>query len=309
MKMIAEIIDGERISGQYLVTSVSKGTNMSGSQYLNVELKDASGSINGKKWEIINGDEETFVAGNVVKVIADSLKYKENLQLKILSGELVPSNEIDANLFLKQPPVAKEELRKEFDAYVESIQNADCKAILKAIIGKIGEQLYVHPAAVSIHHEYVAGLLMHSVTMCKIAETLIPIYAADRDILITGCLLHDIGKVIEIEGPVVFHYSLEGKLLGHISILSAMVKETADELGITSEVPLLLQHMVLSHHGQHDYGSPVLPCTKEAMLLSLIDNMDCKMVALNKALDTVEPGEFSQKIFSLDGRTIYKPKN
>ena len=195
-----------------------------------------------------------------------------------------------------------------FNTYVNSVKDPDCKAILEWIIAKIGDPIYTHPAAVSIHHDYVSGLLMHTVTMADIAETLVPIYDADRDILITGILLHDIGKVIEMEGPVVFHYTLQGKLIGHISILSAMIKEAADELKIEGETPLLLQHMILSHHGQQEYGSPVLPSTKEALLLSLVDNLDCKMVALNKALETTNPGEFTQRIFSLDGRYIYNPK-
>lgn len=308
MKMISELVDGESIVAQFLVTSVSKGINASGSQYLNVELKDSSGQINGKKWELLNDDEQIFVTGNVVEIEGSVLKYKDALQIKILKAKQVTSDEIDANRFLKQPPVSKEELANRFNNYVESIKNDDCKAILKWCINKLGPNVYTHPAAVSIHHDYVGGLLMHSITMADIAVHLMPIYEADYDLLITGILLHDLGKTVELEGPAVFRYSLKGKLLGHISIMSAMIKEAADDLKIASETPLILQHMILSHHGSNEFGSPVLPMTKEALLLSLIDNLDCKMVALNKAIETVEPGEFSQKIFSLDGRVIYKPK-
>lgn len=308
MKLISELMDGERINGQFLVGSASKGTNAMGSQYISCELKDSSGSINGKKWEIAADDESIFVAGNVINVTGEALKYKEALQIKILSASLVASDEIDVNRFLKQPPVSKEELKNRFDAYVASVKNKDCKAILDYIINEVKDTLYEHPAAVSIHHDYVSGLLMHTVTMADIAKNIIPIYDADYDLLITGILLHDIGKTIELEGPVVFKYSLEGKLIGHISIMSAMIKEAGEKLAITSEIPTLLQHMILSHHGQYDFGSPVLPLTKEAMLLSLIDNLDCKVVALNKALETTNEGEFTQRIFSLDNRSFYKPK-
>ena len=146
-------------------------------------------------------------------------------------------------------------------------------------------------------------------TMADIAAYLCKIYDANYDLLITGCLLHDLGKIIELEGPIVYKYSLEGKLLGHISIMVAELKKAAEELKITSEVPLLLEHMVLSHHGQPDFGSPVLPSTKEALLLSLIDNLDSKMVVVNKAIADVEPGNFSNKVFPLDNRAFYKPKN
>jgi len=308
MKLINELLEQERINMQFLVNNAAKGTNAMGSQYITCELRDSSGTINGKKWEISPEDESIFVAGNVINVVGETLKYKEALQIKILKADLVPTEDIEVSRFLKQPPVPKEELMNRFYRYVESIKNPDCKAILDNIIDKVSPNLFDHPAAVSIHHDYLSGLLIHTLTMADIATTLVPIYDADYDLLITGILLHDMGKTIELEGPAIFKYSLEGKLIGHISILSAMIKETADELKLTGETPLLLQHMVLSHHGQHEFGSPVLPLTKEAMLLSLVDNLDCKMVALNKALETTKEGEFTSKIFSLDNRMFYNPK-
>ena len=116
------------------------------------------------------------------------------------------------------------------------------------------------------------------------------------------------GKTIEFEGPVIYKYSLEGKLLGHISIMVSEIRRAAEGLKITSEVPLLLEHMVLSHHGSNEFGSPILPLTKEALLLSLIDNLDSKMVFTAKALEGVNPGEFTNKLFPLDNRMMYKPK-
>ena len=145
--------------------------------------------------------------------------------------------------------------------------------------------------------------------MADLAAYLCPIYDVDHDLIITGCLLHDMGKLVELEGPIVYKYSTEGKLLGHISIMVAEIRKAAEALKLTSEIPLLLEHMVLSHHGQPDFGSPVLPLTKEALLLSLIDNLDSKMVVVNKALSEVEPGGFSNKVFPLDNRSFYKPKN
>ena len=144
--------------------------------------------------------------------------------------------------------------------------------------------------------------------MADLANYLCPIYDADHDLLITGCLLHDMGKIVELEGPIVYKYSTEGKLLGHISIMAAEIRKAGQELKIDSEIPMLLEHMVLSHHGQQEFGSPVMPLTKEALLLSLIDNLDRKMVVVNKALAHVEPGAFSTKVFPLDNRSFYKPK-
>ena len=116
------------------------------------------------------------------------------------------------------------------------------------------------------------------------------------------------GKTIEFEGPVVYKYSIEGKLLGHITIMVSEIRRAAEGLKITSEVPMLLEHMVLSHHGYPEFGSAIMPLTREALLLSLIDNLDSKLVIVDKALENVKPGEFSNKIFPLDNRMMYKPK-
>ena len=308
VKMISEFTDHDHIEGQFLVGSVSKGVNTTGGSYFSLELRDASGVITAKKWDATLQDEEIFVAGNVVAIVGETNRYKDVLQLKILSAEVVALEDIDVAKFVKAPPVPKEELVKRFNDHVASIKNEDCQKILQYMINKFGDKIFTYPAAVSIHHEYSSGLLMHSITMADLANYIAPIYEADHDLLITGCLLHDLGKIIELEGPIVFKYSLEGKLLGHISIMAAEIREATHQLGITSEVPLLLEHMVLSHHGQQEFGSPVMPLTKEALLLSLIDNLDSKMVLISKTVAEQEPGTFSQKVFALDNRSFYKPK-
>lgn len=306
--MIGEFADGMRIKGQYIVSNLSKGINVSGMQYLNVELKDASGVIAAKKWESTAQDELLYAIGNIVNVEGEVIKYKESLQLKILAASEVPLDEVDVSNFVKKPPVPREELIERFNYYVNSIKNPDCKALLEYFIKKFTPKLFDYPAGVSVHHEYGSGLLMHSTTMAKIAETLIPIYDCDYDMVMTGILMHDMGKTIEFEGPAVYRYSLEGRMLGHISIMVSEIRMAAEKLNITSEVPMLLEHMVLSHHGEPEFGSPVPPLTKEAMLLSFIDNLDSKMVIANKALEGVEDGTFSQRIYPLDNRCLYKTK-
>ena len=308
MKMISEFTDHDHIEGQFLLGSVSKGVNATGGSYFSVELRDASGQITAKKWDATLDDEQIYVTGNVISVIGETNKYRDALQLKILSASVVPLEEIDVDRFVKAPPISKEELINKFNNYVKSIKNEDCQKLLKYMINKFDDKLYNYPAAVSIHHEYSSGLLVHSLTMADIAAMLSPIYDADYDLVITGCLLHDMGKIIELEGPIVYKYSLEGKLLGHISIMCAEIRKAAEELKITSEVPVLLEHMVLSHHGQQEFGSPVMPLTKEALLLSLIDNLDSKMVVVGKATEDLEPGSWSTKVFPLDNRSFYKPK-
>ena len=308
MKMVSELNDHEHVEGQFLVGSVSKGVNTVGGSYFSVELRDASGTITAKKWDATLEDEQIFVTGNVISLTGETNKYRDQLQLKILTAELVALEDIDVARFVKAPPVSKQELINRFNAHVASVKNEDCLKIINYFLEKFGDNIFSFPAAVSIHHEYSSGLLMHSVSMADLANYLCPIYDADHDLLITGCLLHDMGKIVELEGPIVYKYSTEGKLLGHISIMAAEIRKAGQELKIDSEIPMLLEHMVLSHHGQQEFGSPVMPLTKEALLLSLIDNLDSKMVVVNKALADVEPGAFSTKVFPLDNRSFYKPK-
>ncbi len=307
--MISELNEGMHINGQYLVANSAKCVNNVGAAYLNLELKDSSGNINAKKWEVSLQDEEIFKVGNVVSIEGEVLKYKESLQIKILSAVAVDPSDIDVVKFIKQPPVSKEELIKRFNAHVESIKNEDCRKILDYLIKRLSPKIFEYPAAVSVHHDYSSGLLMHTVSMADHGVYFSNYYQdVDKDILLTGILLHDLGKTIEFEGPIIYKYSLEGRLLGHISLMVSEIRRAAEGLKITSEVPLLLEHMVLSHHGQIEFGSPVLPMTKEALLLSMIDNIDSKMVIVEKALEGVKPGEFSSKVFPLDNRFIYKPK-
>ena len=145
--------------------------------------------------------------------------------------------------------------------------------------------------------------------MLDLASAIQNIYSdVDRDLLLTGVILHDVGKTIELSGPVATKYTLEGKLIGHISLMVSEIRLVAELHNIHSEVPILLEHMILSHHGEQEFGSPVPPLTKEAFVLHAVDDLDAKMVMINKALDSVEPGEFSTRVMSLDGRAFYKQK-
>ena len=309
MKMVNEFVEGDRVNTQLLVASRLKGVTNNGLSYLNLELRDSSGSINAKKWEVTPEDEQLFVPGNIINVIGEVIMYKSSLQMKVLSASILKDDEIDASRFMKISPIKQEELIERLNKYINGIRNKDCQVLVRSLVKKFQDRIYVYPAAVSIHHDYRYGLLTHIVSMCDIAHFLCGMYHdVNEDLLISGVILHDIGKTIELEGSLVYQYSLEGKLICHISIMVSEIRQMAETLGIKSEVPLLLEHMVLSHHGQYDFGSPVLPMTQEALLLSLIDALDSKMVCLNKAYENVSCGEFTQKLFSFDGRVFYKPK-
>ena len=309
MIYVKDFKDGDKLSAQLLVVNSLKGVTNNGLTYLTLELRDSSGSINAKKWEVTESDEDIFVPGNVIDANFEVIFYKTSLQLKIFSAKKVSEDQIDVSKFCKQPPIPYEQLVKSLKGHIDSISEGDIKKVLIHILNKFKDKFLQYPGASSIHHEYQHGLLHHTVSMCDHASYLGSYYPnINHDLLITGTILHDVGKTVELEGSVIFKYSLEGKLLGHISIINTEIAKAKEELNITSEDITLLQHMILSHHGQLEYGSPVLPVTKEALLLYLIDNLDSKMVIVEKALETTEVGEFTNKIFALDGRAFYKHK-
>src|SRR5574344_612178 len=308
MKTVAELEDGEHVYGQFLVTDVKKGVTSNSKNYLTIIFQDATGSIEAKLWDYAPEDLASFVTGNIVNLEAEVLLYNQKLQLKVIQGEKILSDNIDFARFVPSAPVPKKDLEAKLDAYLASFKNEDVSKLTNYLVKKFRATYIDWPAAVRNHHNYVSGLLYHSLTMADLAEKVCQIYPSlNRDVLVAGTLIHDIGKTIELSGPVATQFTLEGKLLGHISIMQAEVREAAKELNMTGEIPVIMEHMVLSHHNKPEFGSPVPPLTREALALSMIDDMDAKMMILDKAYEGVNPGEFTQKIFTMDDRYFYLP--
>ena len=309
MILVKDIEDGMHVRGEYLVNSLIQGVSNAGKKYLTIVLQDKTGTIDGKKWEIEDGDLEVFAPRHVVYVEGEANLFKNTLQLKILSGTEVPASSVNLDNFVAPAPVAKDVLVKKLDGYLASLKDGELKTLVTAIIAKYRDRFLDWPAAVRNHHAFRSGVLYHSLSMADLAEQVAKLYPTlDRDMLISGCLLHDLGKCIELSGPVATEYTLEGKLLGHINIMADIIREEATALGIKGETPDLLEHMILAHHGKPDFGSPVLPLTREAMALSMIDDFDAKMNMLDKALEGTKPGNWTERIFAFDNRSFYKPK-
>lgn len=166
------------------------------------------------------------------------------------------------------------------------------------------------PAATRNHHEFMSGLAYHVVSMLHLAKSIANLYPSlNTDLLYAGIILHDLGKVRELSGPIDTEYTIEGKLIGHISIIASEIHQAANELGIEGEEVMLLEHIVLSHHGKGEWGSPKPPLLREAEIIHYIDNLDAKMNMMDRALQKVEPGQFSERIMPLENRTFYRPKS
>lgn len=309
MKWIKDFLEGDLIRGPLLVVNANKGVTNNGLAYMNVTLQDKTGTIEAKKWDINEVDAALLNIGNVVLVDGDVLNYRDNLQVKIRAISKVNDDEFDATRFTMASPIPLEELEKRLDSYVNSLKDKDIALLTKTLIGKYYKSYITYPAAVRNHHEFASGLLHHTIQMADLGEAIANLYpSVDRDMLIAGILLHDLGKTLELSGPIIPKYTLEGKLIGHISITHAEIQKSIEALKINSETATLLSHMVLSHHGKYEYGSPVLPLTREAYLLSVIDDLDAKMMILDKAYEQTPEGEFSARIYAMDDRSFYKPK-
>ena len=272
-------------------------------------LQDDTGSIDAKLWNATDEQVQTLVKGTVVQIKGDVIKYNEDRQMKIVKIHTGTQDDKERIRFLKQAPLDGQFMIHEIKKFIDQIDNLKLHQLVKTLFEENIEKLSYYPAASKNHHEYVSGLAYHTYGMLKVAESFCTLYPSlNKDLLFAGITLHDLGKIVELSGPVVPEYTIEGKLLGHISISQAMVKEMADKMNIEGEEVTLLQHMILSHHGKNEFGSPVLPQVKEAEIIYLIDNMDARINMLEKALETIEPGSFSKRVFALENRSFYKPK-
>lgn len=313
MSLIKDLVSGERlINEQFIIGSVNKSSASNGQLYARINLKDYTGSITGVKWALTKDEENILKVGSVIAVDGYVESYKNSLQLRIEMLNGVSENDYDESKLLKPSPIGKDVLLARLDKIIQQIVDADYKKLVEYIYSEKKNEIIASPAAISVHHEFAPlGLLYHVVSMGESASFLADHYnPINKDLLLAGVLLHDIGKTIELKKEnLAYAYSFQGRLLGHISLMSAYIDGVCEKLEIDKEKSTLIKHLILTHHGELEYGSPVLPQTKEAILLHMIDDIDAKMMICDKALAETAPGEFSQKIMPLDNRCLYKSKN
>ena len=202
-------------------------------------------------------------------------------------------------------------LEKELDYYINSINNKVIKDIVLELFKKYRHDFLIYPAAVKMHHHYIGGLAYHSLTIAKMADMIAGTYeSVDRDYLIAGALLHDISKVVEFESPTDEKYSSKGLLLGHLVLGAMEVEKAALKLGYENkEEVMLLEHIIVSHHGQLQYGACKRPITPEAVILWLLDTMDSKLRVIDETFQKIDEGTFSDAIGVMERLKCYKKKN
>ncbi|WP_413374602.1 3'-5' exoribonuclease YhaM [Alkalihalobacillus sp. 1P02AB] len=300
---------GDKIDSYFLIKTATRGIASNGKPFLTLILGDHSGEIDAKLWGCSPDDESTFVSKSIVHLTGELGEYRGRNQLKLQS--IRPTTAMD-NVkladFVRSAPLSPDDMLEQITQYIFEMKNPNIQRITRHLLKKHQAAFLESPAATKNHHEFFSGLAYHVVSMLHISKSLSQLYPSlDTDLLYAGIILHDLGKVRELSGPIDTVYTLEGNLLGHITIMVNEIDEAAKELSIEGEEVLILQHMVLSHHGKGEWGSPKTPQIKEAELLHLIDNIDAKMNMLDRALERVQPGSFSERVMALDNRSFYKP--
>lgn len=310
MIYIKDLKEHMKLVQPLLVKDVKNGTTNKGAPYLSMTLQDKTGCIDAKFWDVKENDIQTIHVGKICMFQFEVLLYKNNLQLRVNHVEGVEESSIDLEEFVISSNHSEQERRTEVNQFVDSIQNEIYRKLVQGMLAYVGDKYYSYPAASKIHHGWKGGLSDHSLSMALLADDICKRYPQlNRDLLVSGALIHDIGKTEELSGPITTEYTLQGKLEGHISIANAWLSEVAKQLGVEEEEETtLLHHLILSHHGKLEYGSPVVPMLIEAEALYLIDNMDARLTSLKLALDGVTPGQWTSRMFQFENRQFYKPK-
>jgi 3'-5' exoribonuclease len=306
-RLITELPPQCQIDQTFLATHKQLRPNRNGQLYIQVELADKSGMITGRLWNASDDDFGGFEDGDYVRVEGHTQLYSGSLQLIIAAIERADPRTIDESEFLVLSKHDLVSLEAELNAILATITSAPLKALADELLadGPLMEAFRRTPAGVKHHHAYAGGLLDHVVNLLRLADRVAPLYPAlDRNLLLVGVLVHDIGKTQELESRQGFSYTDVGQLLGHVllglEIVDAKIRAIEARTGqrFEPEAAVRVKHMIASHHGQYEFGSPKLPMTLEAMALHHLDHLDAKMAGTIQLLQNEATAE--------DGWTQYQ---
>jgi 3'-5' exoribonuclease len=293
-----------------MLKSVEKKTSSKGGYYLDATIADKSGEMNAKLWDYSEAVHGEYESGTLVKLRGTVSKYNNVDQFRIERiRPVLPEDNVSINDFVPSVDFDQEAMWCELYDIARSFSDTDLKAIVTDILTDKKDAMLYWPAAFKMHHAVRGGLLCHTLSIVRLAESVCNVYPfVDKDLLLAGAILHDIGKLEEFElskSGLVTGYSTKGNLVGHLAGGAILVEKTAEKLGITSDVSMLLAHMSLSHHGDPEFGAAVLPQFLEAELLSQLDLMDATVYEITEATSAVEKGETTGRIFALNNRKLY----
>lgn len=312
MKKISDISfsNNEEVELILMLSNVVIKKTSSGDDYASMVGYDGVDKIEAKIWSFTDEFKKILDNGEVYKVLARTKQYQNRTQINILKLEKVEDDgSIDLSMFYAKAKLSSEELAKIINSYFVKIDNKVLKAVVSVILKKHFNDFFNYPAAVSMHHNYFSGLAYHTYSMLKLSDAYLELYPfINKDLVYAGIILHDLGKLIELSGPKGTEYTKKGNLLGHISLGANEIYNVSVELNVDdSEEIVNLLHIVLSHHGQLEYGSPKEPITPEAALIHFLDYNDSRLASLELEANKTPKGEYTAQIASFDRRSFYIP--
>ena len=296
--------------GFWLVKTADKKVNVKGAAYLDMVLCNQQGEINGKLWdysELIHGE---YAPGDMVKIRGSITQFAGSDQLRV--EKIRPVNESDGVSVADFVPTAEysgEMMLGQVMNIIASVKDEELRQLTYALVKDREKDLLFWPAAFKLHHAIRGGLLYHTLSIIRLAEGVCRLYpAVDRDLLMCGIIVHDLCKIDEFEissAGLASGYSVKGELIGHLVMGAMKIEMKAKELGISEGTAMLLQHMVISHHGEPDFGAAVRPMFLEAEILSQLDTLDATVYEIASAVGDVKTGEFTPRQWALDNRKLY----
>lgn len=309
---VKDLEEKQNLDEIFLVVEKGSGITVRGSQFLRFKLQDKTGDIEAKRWDASDAEISKINEGDYISVSARVTSYKESLQLEIQSFSKCGEN-IDPADFMKCSSRDPKEMAAELDNYIKAITNPQlCKLMTYFFDNKdFATKFKQAPAARSIHHDYIGGLLEHTLEVAKTSEALSSVYpCVDKDLLMVGAILHDMGKIEEFVWEARIEYTLAGNLVGHLVQGAMMVRTAAESIeGFDPLLSIAVQHMILAHHGQKEWGSPKRPKSVEALILHFADNISAQVYQfqseINQSQQKGEKGLFTKKNRLLE-RAIFK---
>jgi 3'-5' exoribonuclease len=284
---IRDIKENDKVSGLYLVKSKRAGLTRKGEPFLSMTLADRSGDIEARVWEKAEELSSLFREGDIVEVEGYASSYRDQVQIT-LSNLKILADSPEPALFMETAGRDVSEMMGALREILQDIENSDLKGLIQSFLAdrQFFSLFRKAPAAKSFHHGYIGGLLEHTLSVCQMAVAVCAHYPQlDRDLLLAGAFLHDIGKIGEMRADYAIDYTDEGRLLGHLLLGVAMLDEKVSGLkAFPRDMALRLKHLIISHHGEYEFGSPKRPKFLEAFALHLIDDLDAKMNGLSRLI-------------------------
>ena len=308
---IRDLRPNQIITSEFLVQAKELRFKKTGEGYLSLALADKTGELDAKMWDNADQVDPTFARDDFVKVKGAVQVFRNKPQLTVHKLRRLEDREVNLADFFPRSTREPEEMWRELCGVVDGIGSAPLKALLSKILAdpEIAARLKLAPAAKSLHHAYLGGLLEHILSLCRLSRLVVQNYSGiDLDLLLAGSILHDLGKIYELSYTRAFSYTTEGQLLGHMILeLEILHRALAEIPDFPRPLQRLLEHLIISHHGQYEFGSPKLPMFPEALMLHYLDDLDSKMQGMQSILarDGLVEGDWTGFLTSL-GRPLLK---